>query len=338
MLQIILLLIISFLCSFLLNLWLLPYFIKVHRKKELLAQDMNKLEKPKVPTLGGLTMVCSFIIAIFVVLVLENVLNLSFFNDELFLPALLSIFIIALVGFVDDILLFPFRPIKPLLALVASIPLTVLFLSKSTEVTIPYLGSINLSLIYAFILIPLIFIFVSNAINIMADFDGLVPGNGLIMSACLFFLSFYNKQFEAALIFITLLAGLVVFYQYNRFPAKIFSGNVGTLFVGGTLAAGAIIAHLKYALFFLMIPYLIHFFLQERYIFEKKNIFARPRERGLPQKDGTIKSQYKKSFGLTHFIMIHFKKATERKLVYLLFGLELSCSLAAILFYLFIPR
>lgn len=321
---------IPFILSFAASLYLVPWFISWFKKDGLLAVDMNKLGKPKTPCLGGIALIIAFIFAITCFLLIKIIFNLDLINTALLIPALVSITLMAFVGFVDDVLIFPYRPIKPILSVLAAIPLLAILYDYSIAINLPFLPRIDLGLFFPLLIIPLIIVFCANAINIMADFDGLMPGNGIIMSAVLLFLAITNERWTAVLIFVSLLATLFIFYFYNKFPAKLFAGNIGTLWVGCAIASGAIISQLKYALLFLFIPYIIHFILQERYIFVKKRLLARPIERGIPQSDGTLKSPYKKSYGLTHFIMLHFKKVTEKKLVYLLMGFECLVAITAI--------
>lgn len=328
------LIIIVFLLSLAFAFWFVPFIRKQHLKKKFVIEDMNKKSHPKIPGLGGIALVFAFILAITLTIALKLILNFDSINLNLLLPALLSIMMMAFVGFADDVLMFPFRPIKPILALLASIPMAISFYNDSTAIRLPFINNeINIGLLYPLVLIPLLIAFGANVFNIMADFDGLSPGNGLVISAALFISSITAKQPTSALLFASLLGVLLVFFFYNKFPAKLFAGNIGTLFIGSVFAAGAIIGNIKYAFFIVMIPYLIHFLLQERIIFEKKRILARPRERGIPQNDGTIKSEYKKSYGLTHLLMLHFPKMTEKKLVYCLIGIEMAFAIAAVIFH-----
>jgi UDP-N-acetylglucosamine--dolichyl-phosphate N-acetylglucosaminephosphotransferase len=330
----ILLISIAFLLSLGFALWLVPFIRKQHLEKNLTIEDMNKKGHPRIPGLGGIALVFAFILAITLTIALKLIFGFDSINLNLLLPALLSIMMMAFVGFADDILMFPFRPIKPILALLASIPMIIISYSGNTVIRLPLIDNeINVGLLYPLIFIPLIVAFSANAFNIMADFDGLAPGNGLVISAALFISSVIAGQPTSALLFASLFGVLLVFFFYNKYPAKLFTGNIGTLFVGSIFAIGAILGNLKYAFFIVMIPYLIHFLLQERIIFEEKRILARPRERGIPQNDGTIKSEYKKSYGLTHLLMRHSPKMTEKKLVYYLMGIEAVFAIIAILFH-----
>jgi UDP-N-acetylglucosamine--dolichyl-phosphate N-acetylglucosaminephosphotransferase len=324
---------ITFFLSFVFSLWLIPFIRKLHIQKNLTVVDMNKLNQPRVPSLGGIGVVFSFILSITITIAVKLIFNLDNIDLGLLLPGLLSIILMAFVGFIDDILMFPFRPIKPIFAVLASIPMIVIAYNEESIINLPFGAEINIGFLYPLIIVPLIIVFCSNAFNIMADFDGLSPGNGIVISITLFICSILSQKPTSALIFASLLGVLIVFYYYNKFPAKLFIGNIGTLFIGSIFAIGAIIGNLKYALLIVMIPYLIHFILQERIVFNEKKLLARPRERGIPNSDGTIKSEYNKSYGLTHLLMRHVKNITEKKLVYYLMGIQIVFGILAVIFH-----
>jgi len=328
------LIIISFSLGLFLSLWFIPIVRRILIANKLVVTDMNKINYPKTPSMGGIGIVFAFIISINLITLSELILQINYMELKILLPALLSILMMSFVGFIDDILMFPFRPLKPILALFASIPMITISYNNISVIEFPFSNiEIHMGIFYSLLIVPLIIVFCSNVFNVMADFDGLSSGNGIIISTTLLICSIMSHKTTSALIFSTLLGTLIILYFYNKFPAKIFAGNIGTLFIGSIFAVGCLIGNLKYALFITMIPYITHFMLQEIIIFKNKNILARPRERGIPQKDGSLQSQYKKSYGLTHFFMLHINKITEKKLVFYLIGLESIFCILAILFH-----
>lgn len=324
----------AFTVSVISTIWLVPFVIKWHKFKKLVTTDMNKRDQRRIPGLGGIALLLSFFFALSAVISLKMLLDIDGIDLKLLLPGILSIIIMAFVGITDDILMFPIRPIKPVLALLASIPMMTIAYGQNTIFNIPLLGDVDLHFIYPLIIVPLIIVFVSNAINIMADFDGLTPGNGLIISIALFICAYLSDQPTAMVIFAAIIGTLIIFYFFNKFPAKIFTGNVGTLFVGSAIAVGAVLGNLKYPLIILMIPYVIHLILQQRITWDRKTIRTRPRERGVIDRQGYLRSEYKKAYGLTHLIMQKFKNVTEKKLVYILMTSEGICAAVAITFHI----
>lgn len=325
--------IIAFTISTIATLWLVPFVIKWHKQKKLVVTDMNKLDKRRIPGLGGIALLLSFFFALSGIISLKMLFNIDGIDLRLMLPGILSIIIMAFVGITDDILMFPIRPIKPVLALLASIPMMTIAYGRGSVFDVPLIGEIDLGFIYPLVIVPLIVVFVSNAINIMADFDGLTPGNGLIISITLFICAYLANQPAAMVIFAAIIGSLLIFYFYNKYPAKIFTGNVGTLFVGSAIAVGAVLGNLKYPLLILMIPYALHLILQQRITWDRKTIKTRPRERGIIDRQGRLRSEYTRPYGLTHLIMQKMKAVTEKKLVYTLMGIEFACAAIAIIFH-----
>lgn len=328
-----------FLLSLVITRYLIPLIIKWHlQSRKMLLEDMNKHGRPKVPGLGGLSLVAGFVLATTIVIVIKTIFGVDHIDLQLLYPALLSVVLMAFVGFIDDVLVLTFRPGKIILALIASIPMISMFYRINLAVNLPFLPTINVGLIYPLLVIPLLIIFGSNAINVMADFDGLSPGNSIIITGALFLCSYFSHNPTAMFIYAALGGTLIVFYFYNRHPARVFTANVGTLFIGSVLAVGALIGNIKLPFLIIMVPYVIHFALQQRRSFAFGQVFReRPRERGLIQPSGELRSEYDRSYGLTHFVMIHlrkFTKVTEKKLVYSLMGFELIFALIAIFVHL----
>ena len=124
-------------------------------------------------------------------------------------------------------------------------------LTGGTECFIPFLKiNVNFGLIY----IPFI-IFVevamANAVNLTDGLDGLASSVTAIV-ACLFVAlglvaeSGVNESLEPA--GIAILGALLGFLVFNKYPAKIFMGDTGSMAFGGVLSAVAIVSHYEWLL------------------------------------------------------------------------------------------
>ena len=81
---------------------------------------------------------------------------------------------------------------------------------------------------------------ITNAINLLDNMDGLSSGIALIASGFLA-LSFFNAgQLNEALVLIAFAGALLGFLIYNSYPASIFMGDCGSMFVGFFLASSAL--------------------------------------------------------------------------------------------------
>ncbi len=77
---------------------------------------------------------------------------------------------------------------------------------------------------------------VTNAFNLIDGLDGLAAGIALIVSAALFSVSVYSLDVAPAVLLATLAGALTGFLRYNFYPARIFLGDSGSLFLGFVLA------------------------------------------------------------------------------------------------------
>ena len=98
-----------------------------------------------------------------------------------------------------------------------------------------------------------------NAVNLTDGLDGLASGTS--MPVCLFFVAVtfaWGQRFlELGLFASGLAGGLLGFLVYNFYPAKVFMGDTGSLFLGGAIAALAFAYDMPLILVTLGIVYII---------------------------------------------------------------------------------
>ena len=322
-------LLLVFILAFLPAVYYLPKLIRtLNRRKKFLSEDQNKFDKPLVPSLGGLVVFTSFMFAIISTILLLLLFDSNSFQLEHLLLPLLSISLVAMLGLADDVIPIQKRFTKPVITLYAAIP-TMALTYLNTSIFFPFLGEISLGIFFNLLFIPLVIVFSANAINIMEGYNGLGSGMTLIASTGLLIITILVDNFLGALLMVSLIAPLLVFFHYNKFPAKIFPGNVGTLFFGAVIAITAIISKVEFALFVIMIPFFIHFVLYSRNLYKFK-----PNMWGVPQIDGTLKCPYKKPYGLMHLLLLKVPKMTEKKVVNTLLTFEVFFVLLAIALFL----
>lgn len=304
------------------------------KSKKIFRLDTNKYSKErKVPALGGIAAFMGFIFTITVMMGVFAIFDKNVIDTNILMFGLLTVTLLALLGMVDDILEFTRKRTKPLMAIFATIPLVAANYTKQTIVNVPFIGNVEFGILYALVIIPIIIVFCSNAVNILAGLDGLVPGMGAIATLGLLIISYMKFNTTAVLFLTTLLAVQMTLYKYNRYPSRILPGNIGTLFIGGAIAVGAIIGNIERALVIVMVPYGLHFLLYIRTWFK-----FTPKAMGdYTTKKGVLKTRAKKSYGLTIFLMKHFKNMTEKSIVYYLIGVETLFSILAIASYLIFP-
>jgi len=324
----------SIFISFIIILYALPKWIKKCRQVGFLWKDMNKYDQIKdVAASGGVIVVMSFVLG-----VLSYIAIRTFIIDgngiSLKIFALLSvILILAIVGFVDDVLGWTYKGLSTrfrlFLAFIASIPLVVINAGVS-KVGIPFLGTVELGILYPLILIPVGVAGATTTYNFLAGFNGLEAGQGIIILSFLSFIAYITGSSWLAVIGLCMTASLLVFFCYNKYPARVFPGDVLTYSVGALIAGMAILGNFERIAVFIFIPYILETILKLRGKLEKQSF-------GIPNKDRSLEMPYDKIYGLTHlsiFILKKFKKRVyEKEVVYLIFMFQIIiCLLSLIIF------
>ncbi len=313
--------IIGALISFAIVMFFIPKLIKYLKNIGLTVKDQNKQDKPLIPVSAGLVVVGGVIGGLMSYVFIQT----FFYKDSSLLlltfAATTSLLLVTLVGFIDDLLVNRLKDRtsglkqwqKPLLTAAAAIPLMVVNAGTST-MWFPFIGEVNFGLIYPLILIPLIFIGSSNMVNMLAGFNGLEAGLGLIYIGNLGLYAYITNRPLAALIAAVTFAALLAFYYYNKYPAKIFPGDSLTYFLGAALATIAIIGNIEKAALIVSIPFFIEFFLKARGKFKKQSFGY--------YENGKVKSLYGKVYSIPHLFTIK-GRFTEKQVVYLILLIEL---------------
>ena len=325
----------AILVSFCLTALFLPKWIEKCRQVKLLWEDMNKLNSPKnVAASGGVVVVLSFILGVLFYIAIRTFFIESVDGISLSIFALLSVIcILAIVGLADDLLGWHHGGLSTkfriFLAFAASIPLVVIN-AGNHGISLPFLGTVELGLLYPLILIPLGIAGVTTTYNFLAGFNGLESGQGIIILCFLSFIAYVTGSSWLALVGLIMVGALLGFYFYNKVPAKVFPGDSLTYAIGALIGGMAILGNFEKIAVFVFIPYIIETFLKLRGGLVKPSF-------GIPQKDGGLKQPFPKIYGLTHLsilILSKFKrKVTERDVVYLIFSFQIViCLLALILF------
>ncbi len=155
---------------------------------------------------------------------------------------------------------------------------------RIAEISIPFIGSKNLSFLLSFLLTILWVCGITNAVNIIDGINGLAAGISFIALLSLGILAFLSSQLYIVVIIAVLLGVISGFYPFNFPRAKIYLGDSGSLVIGFILAAlsMATIQRKASLAIVLLIPIIILFLpiLETivtiiRRINKRKNIFKR---------------------------------------------------------------
>ncbi|MCA9487683.1 MAG: glycosyl transferase family 4 [Nanoarchaeota archaeon] len=320
----------TMLISFLATFSIIPFWIKKAKQIGLVWTDMNKYKKKdKVPGSGGIAVVVGTVIGIFIYIALGTFYFKFIDNTVEILAIISSLFLITGVGLIDD--LFGWRKgglsrrSRIVLVLFSSVPLIVINAGESTML------GINLGIFYPLVFVPLGFLGASTTFNFLAGFNGLEASQGILLLGGLTVVTYLTGNAWLSLIALCMVASLIAFYIFNKYPAKVFPGDVMTYAVGAMIAIIAIMGNIEKIAIFFFIPYFLEIILKIR---GKLNIH----NFGVPNKEGGLDLRYEKIYSLTHLslkILKKFKKnVKEREVVLLINAFQIWVMLIGLLIFL----
>lgn len=186
--------------------------------------DKRRVNKTIMPTMGGIAIYLSFFIAIFFLQPIA--LSVS-------VPLFIAATIIVITGIIDDI-----KELNPKLKLLGNVAaaLVIYFIAevRMDLVSIPIFGDIHLG-IFSFPITIIWILAITNATNLIDGLDGLATGVSIIALGTMAVISFFflgGSNIPVFIMIFTLICAAVGFLPYNFYPAKIFLGDTGALFLG----------------------------------------------------------------------------------------------------------
>ena len=251
----------TILVSFLLTVAAIPAFIRFYHRAHISGQQMHEdvkqhQAKAGTPTMGGTVFLLASIVASFVIALFSGNLS-SNVTTILFI-----LFLYGLVGFLDDFLKV-FRRIneglnpkqKLFLQLVGGVVFYLFFERHGGGDMLNVFGfPLELGFLYIFFVLFWLVGF-SNAVNLTDGIDGLASISVVISLGAYTVIALEQKRFDLLIVIFSMIGGLLGFFGFNHKPAKIFMGDVGSLALGGMLAALSIALHQEWTLLLIGIVY-----------------------------------------------------------------------------------
>ena len=303
-----------------------PWFIPRLKEKGLMGKDMNKSGDINIAEMGGLPIIGGFLVAMLAAIAITTFQLTPLQLDlTLMLAALSTILATAIIGIIDDLILIS-QKVKAVLPVFAALPLMAVK-AGTTSMSIPLIGDIDFGIIYPLIIIPIAITGAANATNMLAGFNGLEAGLGVIMCSTSGVIAILLGRNEAAIISFTMAAALLAFLHYNWNPAKILIGDVGTLCIGAALATSVIIGNLEQAGAILILPFFIELYLKAKGKFQAQSWCQRTGNK-------LICKNKKEIYGIGRLIMYYTGGITESKLVLTILAIQLVFAFTAIASYL----
>lgn len=253
--------IIAGISTFILTIIGIPAFIRFYQKARISGQQMHEdvkqhQAKAGTPTMGGTVFLLASIVASFVIALFSGNLSSSVTT------ILFILFLYGLVGFLDDFLKV-FRRIneglnpkqKLFLQLVGGVVFYLFFERHGGGDMLNVFGfPLELGFLYIFFVLFWLVGF-SNAVNLTDGIDGLASISVVISLGAYAVIALEQKRFDLLIVIFSMIGGLLGFFGFNHKPAKIFMGDVGSLALGGMLAALSIALHQEWTLLLIGIVY-----------------------------------------------------------------------------------
>ena len=204
----------------------------------------SHLAKNGTPTMGGVMIIAYILIT---TLIFGGV---NFFT----IIALVSTLGFGLVGFLDDYIkvvkkrslgLTPKQKIFGQVSLAVLIPLIqVLFKPEMTKLIIPFFNTtLDLGILYipfmAFVIIGTV-----NAVNLTDGLDGLSSSITVIVSIFFIAISMMTGITEVSVFSASVMGACIGFLVFNKYPAKVFMGDTGSMALGGAVKGMATLTNM----------------------------------------------------------------------------------------------
>jgi len=312
---------------------LTPPLIRKMHASGMVGQDVNRREKTLVAELGGIAALFAFSVSLSLVIGVRKLLgNVA---EPPFLAAISVFFMAAMIGLIDDISDLRQR-LKAIAVGFAALPLMLVHLGQ-TEIGFP-LGYVwtfpgDWRLLYWLILVPIGVSGVANAMNMSAGYNGLETGQIAVVSGALLLVAELRGAPDVSLLVFGSVVGCALgLYYFNRFPARVFIGDVGTLGLGAAIAAGAILAHIEFYGLIAIGPAFYELFATISYGIKKNNGHRKEAcKHPVIQEDGTLRPPHGAGRYTLAFALLSWHPMKEKQLVLALLALYAVCGLVAVL-------
>ncbi len=264
--------VLAFLISALSGKILIPFLHKLN-----FGQTINDLgptwhkKKQGTPVMGGFMFIIGSLVAIAACVALYYGMGNSMEQPELIrlLDGLFLMIGCGLIGFFDDYIKVVKKRnlgLTEIQKLVLQISVAVVYLltmqlsgAATTVVGIPFIGQVDFGWIYWPFMLVLIVGF-TNAVNLTDGVDGLCASVTVIYCAAFMVISGMLHMAGSNMIASAVAGGALGFLIWNFHPAKVFMGDTGSMYLGGTVVALAFMINQPVIIFIAGLLYFIEAF------------------------------------------------------------------------------
>ncbi|MED1439658.1 MraY family glycosyltransferase [Aeribacillus composti] len=239
--------IIAFILTFVMASLLTPFVKKLALKINAVDYPEGRKVHTKVmPRLGGLAIFFAVVIGF---LYLQP-------DDPHMLKIILGATIVLITGILDDI--FTLTPKQKLCGQLLAAFVVVTSGLLIDKVTLPFVGTVYIEEYLSYPLTILWIVGVTNAINLIDGLDGLAAGVTAIALTSIMIMGFMDGRLVVVALSVILIGSTLGFLVHNFYPAKIFMGDTGAMFLGYSVAIISMLGLFKnVALFSFVIPIIV---------------------------------------------------------------------------------
>ncbi len=313
----------TILVTYLTGIFLFSPLLEKLKRHGFVGRDMYKTGTPEVPEMGGIGIFFAF---------LAGILFLSALHDISYV-LYLTVFVLILYflfGLMDDLLgsgiddASPTKIVKILIPFFFAYPL---FNHVQTTIEIPYLGVLELGILYPLLILPLFVMVCANLTNMFSYYNGQSVGTTMIVLIFIVLKLRSLEQWSMLYILFPFIGATMAFLSYNIHPAGVFPGDSGDLMMGAMIGLCAVIAGIEAFVFVALLPLIINFIMVAWwFLFEKESDKTKF---GGVRPDNTIDPPNNRT--LMWFFPYYFR-LTENQTTLIMYGLVFISSLSAWVF------
>jgi UDP-GlcNAc:undecaprenyl-phosphate GlcNAc-1-phosphate transferase len=191
-----------------------------------------------LPRLGGIAICVTFMSAAFAYVPLSRILHANF-SAWSYLGILVPVLLIFLMGAYDDI-----KPLKPKskIAVQACAAILLYVAGFGIHYFSTLFGGRPIGVVLDLPVTVFWVLLLTNAFNLIDGLDGLAAGSALISAVAILAVCLLGHNVLITYLVVVLLGAILGFMPYNFYPASIFMGDSGSLFIGFLLSALAMAA------------------------------------------------------------------------------------------------
>lgn len=272
--------------TMLIAMFLVPVISRLAKRYRLVdIPGPRKVHKAPIPRIGGIAFVVPTLVLVLPLFFLDNGIGRSFREAGVeFTVLLAAATLMFVVGLIDDL-----RSVPGWVKLLCLIAASLVVCASGATLRSFSVGT-WFEIHTGFMAWPLTVLWIT-AITVCMNFvdglDGLAAGIAAVVCGTIGLLAFLTDQAAMVVLMLAMLGSVVGFLFFNFYPAKIFMGDGGSMFLGFMIGAGSIVCQTKTSTIVgLALPFLVlgvpifdtGFTIFRRRVLERRSMFAPDRK------------------------------------------------------------